>query len=388
MVKTKCKSRILSCICTALLAFGAGNLATEIPVYAESGTVYSCTINRSYSNPVTGEVEDSGGEASYATGQGMVEGAVYGSGLMEVTDSGNYYLTVRLSLMDYTSDHSFTVQNVGDSGWMSTGVAVTANGSDSNGTTADLCIQVPGENCIVRGSMYVTPMGRNVIFYFYPTNYSEGNSVGMTPAFVTESSGTSAQENNDTTQSMDTASAQEETDSSDEENGSDTQEESSDTEGTSGSDVSETADSDNTTSDTSQNQSDGAGDSGTQGTQSQASINTGSTQSSAISTQQSTVFQSSSTQSNGSSTQAASDTDQELNSAQGLSLSTASKDSSTTKETAGEESSISLNPYVLLGLTITISGLILIFAGALVVWYFHRNWRRWSGEDDDDDDED
>ena len=189
MDKTKWKSRILSCICTALLAFGAGNLATEIPVHAESGTVYSCTINRSYSNPVTGEVEDSGGEASYATGQGMVEGAVYGSGLMEVTDSGNYYLTVRLSLMDYTSDHSFTVQNVGDSGWMSTGVAVTANGSDSNGTTADLCIQVPGENCIVCGSMYVTPMGRNVIFYFYPTNYSEGNSVGMTPAFVTESSG-------------------------------------------------------------------------------------------------------------------------------------------------------------------------------------------------------
>lgn len=326
MVKTKWKSRILSCICTALLAFGAGNLATEIPVYAESGTVYSCTINRSYSNPVTGEVEDSGGEASYATGQGMVEGAVYGSGLMEVTDSGNYYLTVRLSLMDYTSDHSFTVQNVGDSGWMSTGVAVTANGSDSNGTTADLCIQVPGENCIVRGSMYVTPMGRNVIFYFYPTNYSEGNSVGMTPAFVTESSG------------------------------SDAQEESTDADGTSGSDVSVTADAAASGTDTADSQPAGSESTGTQEQKS--------------------------------STQAASDTDQELNSAQGLSLSTASKDSSTTKETAGEESSISLNPYVLLGLTITISGLILIFAGALVVWYFHRNWRRWSGEDDDDDDED
>lgn len=322
MVKTKCKSRILSCICTALLAFGAGNLTTEIPVYAESGTVYSCTINRSYSNPVTGEVEDSGGEASYATGQGMVEGAVYGSGLMEVTDSGNYYLTVRLSLMDYTSDHSFTVQNVGDSGWMSTGVAVTANGSDSNGTTADLCIQVPGENCIVRGSMYVTPMGRNVIFYFYPTNYSEGNSVGMTPAFVTESSGSDAQEE------------------------------------------------------------------GTQSTQASNSSDSDSMQASGVGTQQSAISQSSGTQEQKSSTQTASDTDQELNSAQGLSLSTASKDSSTTKETAGEESSISLNPYVLLGLTITISGLILIFAGALVVWYFHRNWRRWSGEDDDDDDED
>lgn len=358
MVKTKCKSRILSCICTALLAFGAGNLATEIPVHAESGTVYSCTINRSYSNPVTGEVEDSGGEASYATGQGMVEGAVYGSGLMEVTDSGNYYLTVRLSLMDYTSDHSFTVQNVGDSGWMSTGVAVTANGSDSNGTTADLCIQVPGENCIVRGSMYVTPMGRNVIFYFYPTNYSEGNSVGMTPAFVTESSG------------------------------SDAQEEGTDADGTSGSDVSVTADAAASGTDASDSQPAGSESTGTQSTQASNSSDSDSTQASGVSTQQSAVSQSYSTQEQKSSTQAVSDTDQELNSAQGLSLSTASKDSSTTKETAGEESSISLNPYVLLGLTITISGLILIFAGALVVWYFHRNWRRWSGEDDDDDDED
>ena len=155
-------------------------------VHAESGSVYSCTINRCYSHPVTGEIEDSGGEASYATGQGMVEGAVYASGLMEVTDSGNYYLTIRMSLIDYTSGHSFSVQNVGDSGWSGTGVAVTANGSDSNGTTSDICIQVPSENCIVRVSMYVTPMGRNVTFYLYPSDYSEGNSVGMNPAFVTE----------------------------------------------------------------------------------------------------------------------------------------------------------------------------------------------------------
>ena len=98
-----------------------------ISVHAESGAIYSCTINRSYGNPVTGEVEDSGGESSYATGQGMVESAVYSQGLMEVTDSGNYYLTLRLSLLDYTSGHTFAVQNVGDSGWMDTATAVTAN---------------------------------------------------------------------------------------------------------------------------------------------------------------------------------------------------------------------------------------------------------------------
>lgn len=159
-----------------------------VKVLAASGTVYSCTITPSYRHPVTGTIEDSGGEASYATGQGMVDGCVYTSGMLEVTDAGEYYLTFRMSLVDYTTDHTFQVQKVGDSGWSSTGMAVTATGSDANGTTADICIQVPSESCIVRGSMYVTPMGRNVIFYFYPGNYTEGNSVGMTPTQVTEAS--------------------------------------------------------------------------------------------------------------------------------------------------------------------------------------------------------
>ena len=158
-------SGFLALAVCGFLGIGAGAVSEiAVPVYAESGTVYTCTVNRSYSHPVTGVIEDSGGEASYTTGQGMVEGAVYGDGILEVTDSGGYYLTIRMSLMDYTSNQTFAVQNVGDSGWSSTGTAVTATGSDSNGTTADVCIQVPSENSIVRIGMYVTPMGRDVIF--------------------------------------------------------------------------------------------------------------------------------------------------------------------------------------------------------------------------------
>ena len=298
-------------------------------VYAESGMVYSCTVNRSYSHPVTGQVEDSGGESSYATGQGMVEGCVYGSGLMEVTDSGSYYLTIRLGLMDYTSNQSFSVQNVGDSGWMSTGTAVTATGSDSNGTTADLCIQVPSENCIVRGSMYVTPMGRDVIFYFYPSNYSEGNSVGMTPAFVTKASGstqgTEAGTSTDATMetSQDTSDDGKETDTSEDEN----------------------------TSGTTLNGSmDGTLAEGTEKTQTAESE---------------------------------SGEDEELNSAQGLSLSTA-------EEVSDNSGGISIGSGVagsifVLASAITIAGLILIIVAAAIVYYFRKNWKRWGGEDDDED---
>lgn len=163
-------------------------LNVPLDIYAASGTVYTCKITPDYKHPVTGKIEDSGGSSSYATGQGMVEGALVSKGLLEAADSGEYYLNVRMSLVDYTSNHSFSVQKKGASGWSKASMAVTANGKDDNGKTADICIQVPDKDCIVRCSMYVEPMGRNVIFYFYPSDFSKGNSSGIKVTMVTEDS--------------------------------------------------------------------------------------------------------------------------------------------------------------------------------------------------------
>lgn len=99
------KNKILSAIMTCVLAITLMAGFPAVKAYAASGTVYSCTINRCYAHPVTGVIEDSGGESSYATGQGMVEGCVYSNGILEVSDDGAYYLTIRMSLMDYTSGH-------------------------------------------------------------------------------------------------------------------------------------------------------------------------------------------------------------------------------------------------------------------------------------------
>ena len=148
---------------TAVMVILAGVWTAAVPAEAASGNVYTCAVHPCYVHPVTGVIEDSGGEASYATGQGMVDGVVYPTGILELTDSGEYYLTVRFSLMDQTSGHSFWVQNVGDSGWSAPAAGVTGSGTDGNGTTADICIQVPSENCVVRVSMYVDPMGRDEV---------------------------------------------------------------------------------------------------------------------------------------------------------------------------------------------------------------------------------
>ena len=325
------KNKILSAIMTCVLAITLMAGFPAVKAYAASGTVYSCAINRCYAHPVTGVIEDSGGESSYATGQGMVEGCVYSNGILEVTDDGAYYLTIRMSLMDYTSGHSFQVQNVGDSGWSTPSeIGITGNGSDSNGTTADVCMRVPSENCIVRGEMYVEPMGRNVIFYLYPSDYSEGNNTDMNATMLTESSNGTAAES-----------------------------------GGSGS-------VDNSGSTSSGNSSLGSGNSSLQ--------SSGSSDKSSSSSKklESSVKEAAKSNSDSSSL----DTENAVNSAEGLSLSTAKDGTSDSNSDSGNTSSG--NRIFQIALAVVVTGLILLGAVSGVIYFFRKNWRRWGGAEDDD----
>ena len=217
-------------------------------------------------------------------------------GLLEVTDAGDYYLTFRISLVDYTSDLSFSVQKRGASGFQTQSVIQTATGKDNNGTTKDLRIKLSSQDSIIRCSMYVKPMGRNVIFYFYPGNYTTGNSVGMKALMVTTSN-----TNN----------------------------------------TSNTSNANNTNSTASQ--------------------------------QTTTASQESTAKSN----------DDSLNSAQGLSLSTAPK--TTTKKKTSSEKSVG-TWILILTVSMTLSGLILLGVAAVIVYYFRKNWDKW-GDDQDEYDE-
>ena len=318
----------------AVMVILAGVWTAAVPAEAASGNVYTCAVHPCYVHPVTGVIEDSGGEASYATGQGMVDGVVYPTGILELTDSGEYYLTVRFSLMDQTSGHSFWVQNVGDSGWSAPAAGVTGSGTDGNGTTADICIQVPSENCVVRVSMYVDPMGRDVIFYLYPSDYTAGNSTDMNATIVTASSGSG--------------------------------------EATAGSTASESGSAGAASA--------GSGISGLPG----ASVQSG---------QGSSASGSSDTEAGDGSTEAPAlsssideaaqptpSTDTELNDAQGLSLSTGADAS----EEAEETGSSGGNSAFAIGAAVTVSGLVLMGAAAVIIYFFRKNWKRWGGGYDDD----
>lgn len=293
-----------------------------------SGKVYSCNIVPCYRHPVTNKVEDAGGESSYATGQGMVESVLKTSGMLEQTDNGQCYLTIRVGLMDYTSDHKFYVQKRGAASWQQVSPTVTKKGSDSNGKTADYCISLSDKNSIVKVSMYVRPMGRNVVFYAYAKNFKSGNVSGMAVTHVSANASSDTRTDNTKTSDSDLSG-----DASGLENDS-------------------TALIGNTLSD----------------------VNTELSESG-------------------------------LSDAQGLSLSTESKENGSdvsetaeaasdgnSTQTAGGNNSKSEDMtmakwVIVLTISITLSGLVLIAAGAGVTYYFRRNWRRWGEEMEDDEEE-
>lgn len=364
LAKTKKKSLSVIMIFVLVVTCMAGFPA--VFVYAASGTVYSCTINRCYAHPVTGEIEDSGGESSYATGQGMIEGCVYGNGILEVTDDGAYYLTIRMSLMDYTSGHEFLVQNVGDSGWSTPSeTGITGNGSDSNGTTADVCMRVPSENCIVRISMYVDSMGRNVVFYVYPSNYAEGNNTDMNATMVTDTSSEipSDSSSNVTGQQVQENNTEEQESRTDSENFSAALPQNT---GNSSLQSSTTSDSEKT-KETEEKTEEKKSDVDS----SETTLNNNEKK------MESTITETAKPE-----TDVSSGDDSSLNSAEGLSISTVKEVENT--DTQASTSSGLGSQIFKVSLAVVISGLILIGAIAGVVYFFRKNWKRWGGADDDE----
>ena len=349
--------KFLSLILAAAIAAAgfSGILQISVqPVLAASGEIYSCTIVRSYSHPVTGEIEDVGGESSSVTGQGMVEGCIYDYGMLEVTDDGSCYLSVRLSLMDFTSNHSFWVQTWGSDGWSSPALGVTGSGSDTNGTTNDICIQLPSENAIVRCSMYVEPMGRDVVFYFYATDLKAGGSSEFTPVIVTEGSGSdSSNENSGASEASDESNA-------------------ATAESNTVIDLSTPAASNSSGTTTAASSSDTGASAGAASTENKAEVN-----------QNTEKIENSGSEAEAEDN-AAKDTDSVVNEVQGLSLSTASEaeasDVSVTTSgyrPAGEQIMINI-------ISIVISGVILMLIAAAIIYVFLKNRVRWFGNQEDD----
>lgn len=162
------------CSMVVMLALVAG--ITAIPAYAASHGIYTATATPHYKNPLTGKIEDSGGEDSEVLGQSMTESATYTKALVEVDSNGNTYITVRLKLMDNIQNPTFKVD--GNS------VSASLMQEDYSANTADYRMKVASENSVIRCSMYVVPMGRDVIFFITVSNLNSGSGDFVTSISV------------------------------------------------------------------------------------------------------------------------------------------------------------------------------------------------------------
>ena len=162
------------CSMVVMLALVAG--ITAIPAYAASHGIYAATATPHYRNPLTGKIEDSGGEDSEVLGQSMTESATDTKALVEVDSNGNTYITVRLKLMDNIQNPTFNVDG--------SSVSASLMQEDYSANTADYRMKVASENSVIRCSMYVVPMGRDVIFFITVSNLKSGSGDFVTSIAV------------------------------------------------------------------------------------------------------------------------------------------------------------------------------------------------------------
>lgn len=170
------------CGMVAMLALAAS--IVSMPASAASHGIYTATATAHYRHPTTGVIEDSGGENSAVLGQSMTESATNKKALVEVDASGNTWITVRLNLMDNIQSPKFQVDG--------RSVSATLMQEDYGSNTADFRLKANSEKSIIRCNMYVTPMGREVIFYITVGNLKSGSGDFVTSISVEQPKATAA----------------------------------------------------------------------------------------------------------------------------------------------------------------------------------------------------
>lgn len=135
--------------------------------FAESAGTYTTSVSPQYRNPLTGAIEDSGGDSKEDLGQSMAQSTVSSVGLVEIDASGNVYATYRINNASAMSSISFSTSAGG------VFYGVSAVNTNTVGNSADYRIKVPYAGAPVKCAIYIAPMGREVIFFM--------TSAGLTP---------------------------------------------------------------------------------------------------------------------------------------------------------------------------------------------------------------
>jgi len=133
-----------------------------VPAQALEKGVYTGSVTTSYYNPDTGNIDD-GGTANAALGEGMCRSATGATGLVEV-EGDEIWVTIRLLLQSSCKNVTFYTRTAYDS---YSQVSYDVIAEDSSADSRDFRFKVSNSGVKIKCTMYVTPMGRDVLWYLY-----------------------------------------------------------------------------------------------------------------------------------------------------------------------------------------------------------------------------
>ncbi len=133
---------------------------------------YTMNIHGSYRHPRTGVIEDSGGEASEALGQSMVQ-RIMGEKAYYEEVGEDHFLSVTFGLSNSISSFQFDVET--GNGFAETSCERFFDGDNIAGYR----IRTLSKETVLRARFFVEPMGRNVVFYLYGTDFVPGNGTSF-----------------------------------------------------------------------------------------------------------------------------------------------------------------------------------------------------------------
>ena len=104
----------LATVCAVVVALAVSAVAHVGVAHAATSAVYTAATVPSYSNPVTGSIEDSAGQSNIALAESMTTGCTYPAALVEKDTAGNTFVTLRFKLADQMGAMAFWADNAGD----------------------------------------------------------------------------------------------------------------------------------------------------------------------------------------------------------------------------------------------------------------------------------
>lgn len=167
----------------AALALALGTALAPQAALAAVSSVKTATVTPSYSNPATGQIEDSGGASNQALGESMVTSTTDPHALVETDTAGKTYITLRVHLADGVT--GLAVETSTDGGNTFAAAQTTkmqedlSHGELSQDNTADWRFEAPSADSVMRVKMDVAPMGRAVTFFVKLSDLVDGNSAGF-----------------------------------------------------------------------------------------------------------------------------------------------------------------------------------------------------------------